>query len=192
MPGKTRKFRVELGINLNATTIAHTDPAKKLYPLQNAPIRLRGNQTLPAWWTRFEPDDEIIFRLVDITNLENPNPGEFGFEAQLELTGTDPTTGSRVQPLTEPPGVWKVSPKVENLTSPVYSPKVALPTRAIYPENSSGPHHSVVLAGIDNSPFRFEFAGEVNAEINGEVRRYIFDPEIIVSDAGGSNVGAGC
>jgi len=188
MEKRNRKFRIELGMNLNATTFPHTDPAKQLYPLQNAPIRLtKQNKASPAWWTRFRPGDEFIFRLVDITNVESPNPGEFGFKAEVKFGCTDPNTGDKVQPFTEPPGVWRVSSKVESHRSPVYSPDVALPTRGIYPEHSSGPHHSVVLAQIDSSPFRFEFSGEVIAEVGGVRRRFLFDPEIIISDAGGPN-----
>ncbi|MEM9594021.1 MAG: hypothetical protein AAGD06_07150 [Acidobacteriota bacterium] len=188
MPENARKFRIELGINLNATTIAHTDPTKQLYPLQNAPIRLQPHrQTSPDWWTRFEPGDELTFRLVDITNLAQPNPGEFDFEAQMTFHCTDPATGFEVQPLTEPAGVWTVDSKVESRKSPVYSPTVALPTRDIVPMYSSRGPHSVVLAACASDPFRFEFAGEVVAMINGERRCYVFDPEIIVSDARGPN-----
>ena len=187
---KARQFRIELGINLNAAPIKGSALSSKLYSLQNAPIDMShpGSPT-PVWWTRFEPGDEFTIRLVDITILKGPTPDPFNFMADISFNGTDPSTGSEVQPLTEPAGAWTVSSTVESLPSPVYSPNQALPTRTIYPENSSGPDGRVTLAAAGSYPFRFEFSGEVTVEIDGHTRHYVFDPEMIICDAGS---GSGC
>lgn len=203
MKPENKKFRVELAINLHSAPIPQTNPNMRIFPLQNALIEITegdDNHTKPAWYSRLGTGDEISFRLVDISNLRAPSyEPDYPRLALAELYFNNPTTGQAANPFTETIVDWRLSDRLEDRPSPVYSLDSThqLPTWDLLGRNASGQElGSLQFAKFaectDEGKFRaFELTVVFKMVREGWVNHYVFDPEMIVSETDNEGDGSG-
>lgn len=192
MKAETKKFRVELGINLHAAPVPQTNPNMRIFPLQNALIDVtRGEaHARPAWYAHLGIGDEISFRVVDISNLRMPElEPEYPHYALAEFYFNNPMTGRPDNPFTEKVVDWRFSERLDDCVSPAYSLRDThrLPTWDLIARGADGePIDSLVFADFrkpeDRGHRAFELTVAIKMVKDGWVNHYVFDPEMIVSE----------
>ena len=188
------------GESPEATAEARTSADEKsewnymeVYPLQGQLVRIGRNcdDQSPAWCTSFSEGDSLAFRLVDITDLRNPQ-SDLGAPKDPRLSFRDSMDGSVVDPFFEEVRCWGLG-KAFQQWSPVFSRDRlhVLQTWDIKVQVTGLNSTLHVLDGlrfaekkdVDFSCFELS-VGVTVARIDGERRPYVFDPECIVSGGG--------
>lgn len=185
-----RRLRIELGINLNATTMTKTDPKKRLFPLQNTLVDITENEPKPLWYSQIRSGDELSFRLVDITDLSRPDTPPCR-PACVSLVFSAPTTGDSCNPFEQTILEWKVDRTATERFSPVYSTVTGkkLPTWDLVWRGEGGQgwqRRPVTLAALGRDRYRcFEMSMALVVDRERELRdaHFVFDPEMIVSES---------
>lgn len=183
-----RKLCIELGINLDAAPITCTDPAKNLFPLQNALLDVTDDgRPKPLWYSQLRSYDELSFRLVDITDLLDPQTPA-SRPTTVKIRFADPVTGKPLDPFEQAVSGWKLDPTSTLRFSPVYSAPAGrdLPTWNLLWQSGNTWHDGpLTLAATGQAPFRgFEMSMALEVHRGSEVSHYVFDPEMIVSETG--------
>lgn len=188
-----KKFRVEIGINLNAAPVPLTNPNLRIFPLQNALIDITDGEAaaVPAWYSRLGTGDEISFRLVDTSNRGVGDSGGSGGAEYPQLVLTeflikDPKTGQAKNPFTEEVVDWRLTAPVDDCPSPVYSlSDENLPAWDFVGYNRDGEQLSSMKFAEcgEGETFRaFELTVIIRMLSGGWVNQYVFDPEMIISE----------
>ena len=179
-----RTFRLEIGVNLSASNLDHSPPNENLFPLQNALVDItQDEQPRPAWYSIFRPQDELVFRLVDITRLlEPPAPPMATVALHVDIA----PLGQQQGPFTEMPASWSVESMMMRRKSPPFNPEpIDLPTWEIQPLDENGQPISLIFALVKGLT-RFELSVALDVDLgSGDIRKYVFDPELVVSETGG-------
>jgi hypothetical protein len=194
-PAMSRHFRFELGFNRSAAPItapvapSMVPPSEgpPLYPLQGALILLGSDA--PAWCTFFVGGDMLSFRLVDITNLQQPDP-KAATPSGVAMAFRDPDTGTPARPFIGDPGSWSLRDANAVMRwSPPYSRSSSqlLPTWDLQAKVGQTEQDqfgfSPVASGFSSCELsvgtRIVRPGEAETEVS-----YVFDPEIIIGDGG--------
>ncbi len=203
MASESKKFRLEVGINLYAAPVPQTNPNMRIFPLQNALIDVTGGDhqhAKPAWYSRLSFDDEISFRLVDISRLRVPShEPDYPKLVLAHLYFNNPMTGRPADPFTETVVEWRLSDRLEDQASPVFSADSAhlLPTWDLVGLNIAGENlqtlrFAKLIEGTASKSFRaFELTMVLKMVREGWVNHYVFDPEMIVSETDNEGDGSG-
>ncbi len=184
-------LRLELGINGNAAPIVETRWKSRYLPLENALIDLTdGDSPSPQWFTKIHAEDRISFRLVDISDLDDPVPPLPSPPALIDFFFTQPETGERAAPFCEEgekPLKWKISRASTPRWSPVFSRDEGqeLPTWDLFAETPAGRHDELTFRRGTGAFRAFQLS--VALEVHRAPYRdfFVFDPEMIVSDTDG-------
>lgn len=198
----SKKFRVELGINLHAATIPKTNPNMRLFPLQNALIDVTAGErkAKPAWYSRLHVGDEISFRLVDLSSLRVPETElDYPDMAVAELLFSDPVSGRFANPFAQKVVEWRIADKIKERKSPVYGQEAGqrLPTWNLHGYTARGRKlKSLTFAKCPNGTLcrAFELTVVLKSVVGAWVNHFVFDPEMIVSETdsgGGEKRGSG-
>ena len=181
-----RTFRIDFGVNLLAANILHTPPEQNLFPLQNALVNItREGHPEPDWYSTFRPGDTLVFRLVDITHLVKTQDPPTA-TADLAVAITLPDTGEHSDPFTQMPASWAIDPTMVRRKSPPFNPAMrSLPTWEIQPLDKNGQPISLIFAQVKGLA-TFELSVALSIDLgDGDIRNYVFDPELVVSETGG-------
>lgn len=187
-----RKFRMEIGINLQAATLPRTNPNMRLFPLQHALVEVsEDGKEGPAWITRLRARDQLSFLLVDTTGLFRGHTRELAQPSLglVEFLFTNPNSGRQENPFEEGITSWEVAELAMPRVSPVYSHPAdeLLPTRQLYALSREGRRDEwLTLAPFQpgEGPRLVELTVALRLERGGWTDQFIFDPEMIISDIG--------
>ncbi len=201
MQPKNKTFRVELGINLHAAPVPQTNPYMRIFPLQNALIDIiKGeDQAKPAWYAHLGIGDTISFRVVDISNLRQPDrETKYPDIALAEFYFNNPLTGKPANPFTKRVVDWRFSDR-RSCFSPPYclDESVQLPSWDLDGFDAAGePIKTLRFADFEKAEagegFRaFELTVAIKTASDGWINHYVFDPEMIVSETDNEGEGGG-
>lgn len=206
MKPETKRFRVELAVNLHAAPIPKTNPNLRVFPMQNALVDLTKGEdhAEPAWYSRLAVGDEISFRLVDISNwrLSDAEP-DYSLLTLAELYFNNPVTGRKTNPFTQTVLDWRLSDRIsEDQPCPAHNPDPdeRFPAWNLLAHTVDGELlETLQLAGLDpleagDEPgiFRaFELTGVLKERRDGWVNHFVFDPMMIVSETDNTGDGGG-
>ncbi len=207
MKRTSKKFRIELGINLHAAPVPQTNPNMRIFPLQNALVDItRGEapeHARAAWYSHLRAGDEICFRIVDISSLRVPgHEPNYPSMALAEFYFNNPVTGRPANPFEEDVVEWRFSDRLEDQRSPVYSLNAEhlLPTWDLVGRSGAGEEYETLkfadfstLEEVEgHHKFRaFELTVAIKMADGGWMNHYVFDPEMIVSETESEGDGGG-
>lgn len=169
-------YRNFLGFNLNAAPIGGTDD---VYPLQ---YLLSDSEGDPAWYTKLRADDLFVFYLVDISDLARGTSDSAITDLAIELLFADPSTGAEAWPFSVAKGdvAWQLSWMGAQPNTVFGSNGQAYSSYSIYAAQKSDAGEGISLSLV---PGTYRMSGSFTCTHGGVVKRFIFDPELIVGDA---------
>lgn len=192
----TSTFCFELGFNRLVAPL--TAPLRvlphdlPLYPLQPELVKIGpgSSGTSPAWSSAFRADDKLsLFRLVDITDLQNPDYSAVK-PSRIRISFTDPRTGDPANPFTVKVDDWRVLGGMKR-RSPAFTPNSReLPTWDVGASAGDPPNdvNSLTFAPTSGAFQRFKLSVAAKIERSpGKEAYYVFDPEMIISGTGQEN-----